>query len=491
MDATDEVYDVIVAGTGAAGLAAALTAIDTARELATGDLSVLVVDRAPRDHAGGNSFWSTAGFRMPDTTRVNDRFVESFAAVGVTAPDYVARLAADAPAALQWLAGKGVRFRPPRIFLTSDDPRISPEGQGAEIVTALRRELERHTSGVFYERDGQSHAAGVEIRYATEATDLVRDDDGTVVGMTLRGPDGEVRSVRATAVVLATGGFEGNPEMMRRHVGYVVPTICRGGSYNTGAGITMALAAGARRTGRWDNFHPLPADPRSAGGDRGLLTFAAIMETVPYSIMLNRKAARFMDEGVTTMDLLYDEVGRAVQAQPEQIAYAVFDAKTAGLPQWREAVSRDLLDEPYSAATIGELAAQLGIDPEAARETVAAYNAAAPDGGARFDAMRPDGLRTAPGLTPAKSNWAQRVDTAPFYAFPVTCANVFTMGGIGTSPAAEVVTEAGDPIPGLYAAGEMTGLYQAKYVGATSYLRSLVFGRIAGRNAATRALGLG
>jgi tricarballylate dehydrogenase len=491
MNEIDESYDVVVAGTGVAGLSAALTAVETARDQARGDLGVLVVDRAPPDHASGNSYWSTAGFRMPDLTRVNDGFAAMFRRFGVDADDYVARLAERAPEALAWLAAKGVEFQAPRIFLTSGDPRISPVGQGAAIVTALRRELEQHTSGVFYTAGDQSYAAGIEVRYRTEVSRLRRDPDGTVTGLTLTGPDGTTREVRARAVVLATGGFQGNPEMMRQHVGYVVPTISRGGSYNTGAGIAAALEVGARRTGRWDNFHPLPADPRSAGEDYGLLTFAAVMETVPYAILVNRKGARFMDEGVASMDLLYDEVGRAVQTQPEQMAFAIFDEKTAGLPAWREAVSRDLLDEPYSAPTIEELAQQLGIDPAALTDTVSAYNQATPPGDRRFDATSPDGLATAPGLTPAKSNWAQSIDTAPFYAFPVTCANVFTMGGIGTNTEAEVVAEAGDPIPGLYAAGEMTGLYHAKYVGATSVMRALVYGRIAGHNAALRALAAG
>jgi tricarballylate dehydrogenase len=218
------------------------------------------------------------------------------------------------------------------------------------------------------------------------------------------------------------------------------------------------------------------------------MTFAAVMETVPYSLMVNNSARRFMDEGATSMDYLYDLVGRAVQQQPGQTGYAVFDSKAMALPHYRKAVLRDKVHEPHQAGTVEGLAALIGVDGEALAATVAAYNAAVPRDDSQFDPMRLDGLST-DGLTPPKSNWARSLDTPPFYCYPVTCANVFTMGGIGTDHAARVVDADGTPIPGLYAAGEMTGIYRDKYVGATSVLRGLVFGRLAGYNAVDEPFG--
>jgi tricarballylate dehydrogenase len=120
-------------------------------------------------------------------------------------------------------------------------------------------------------------------------------------------------------------------------------------------------------------------------------------------------------------------------------------------------------------------------------ETVTAFNQATESEPAGYDPVRKDGVAT-DGLTPPKSNWARSIDEPPYFAFPVTCANVFTLGGIATNESAEVVDRDGIPIPGLFAAGEMTGLYHHDYVGATSVLRALVFGRIAGTRAIRYAL---
>ncbi|WP_116109184.1 FAD-binding protein [Amycolatopsis thermalba] len=128
------------------------------------------------------------------------------------------------------------------------------------------------------------------------------------------------------------------------------------------------------------------------------------------------------------------------------------------------------------------MAAALELPADRLAETVAAYNASVVDG--PFDWRRPDGKHTA-GLTPPKSNWALTIDEAPLLAYPVACAIVFTFGGLATDADARVVGERGTPIPGLYAAGECTGIYHDKYPGGTSVLRGMVFGRVAGRAAAT------
>ncbi|MFD0854440.1 FAD-binding protein, partial [Actinomadura adrarensis] len=111
-----------------------------------------------------------------------------------------------------------------------------------------------------------------------------------------------------------------------------------------------------------------------------------------------------------------------------------------------------------------------------------AYNAACPpsDG---FDHTAPDGLATE-GLVPPKSNWSRPIEQGPFVAYPIMAANVFSFGGLRTTSAAEVVDRDGRPMKGLYAAGELTGLYYSNYTGSTSVLRGATFGRIAGTNAA-------
>ena len=136
---------------------------------------------------------------------------------------------------------------------------------------------------------------------------------------------------------------------------------------------------------------------------------------------------------------------------------------------------------PIEAATIAELATKLGLDTHALETTITQYNAAIGPG--TFNAHIRDG-RAAIGLAVPKSNWAFPINSPPFIAYPLTCAVTFTFGGIRTDCSARVVTPAGTVIPGLYAAGEVTGLYYHSYPAGTSVLRAATFGRIAGTHAA-------
>jgi tricarballylate dehydrogenase len=482
----DDRADVIVVGFGAAGLAATLAAVEAVIAAEQRDARIVVLERATRDDRGGNTRWSTATFRMKDPKTLNDDFVEAFGPRTRDAEAYVQVLADRAVDTLGWVIDKGLVFNPePDLYMTSDDPRIWPEGAGSAIVDVLGGHVEEAARGRFFGPDG-GLAVGVEVMYETTARSLLLDDEGRVAGLEVRTRDGVSERIESRCVVLASGGFQGNPEMMTRYVGFDVPPISIGGRHNKGEGIEMALAVGAGIAGQWNEYHPLPADPRT--GRSGLMTFAAVMQTVPYSILVDVHGERFMDEGADSMDHLYDVVGRAVQLRPEQTAFAVFDSKVRSIPGYERAVAKDMVEEPVQADTIEDLATRLGIPPGHLVDSVAAFNAATPSEADGFDPTRKDGVATS-GLTPAKSNWARRIDAPPYFAFPVTCANVFTLGGIATNEAAEVVDRDGVAIPGLFAAGELTGLYHHDYVGATSVLRALVFGRIAGEGAVRHALG--
>jgi tricarballylate dehydrogenase len=136
---------------------------------------------------------------------------------------------------------------------------------------------------------------------------------------------------------------------------------------------------------------------------------------------------------------------------------------------------------PVEASTLPELAKLLGLAPDRLLRTVEDYNAAIGPG--KFDPHIRDGKRTR-GLDPDKSNWAYPLEKPPYFAYPVTSAICFTYGGIRTDCDARVVTGNGVPLPGLYAAGEIVGLFYHEYPAGTSVLRSLTFGRIAGAHAA-------
>lgn len=203
----------------------------------------------------------------------------------------------------------------------------------------------------------------------------------------------------------------------------------------------------------------------------------------PYGILVNLDGERFVDEGSGTADEIYEAVGRTIWKQREGLVYFIGDQRIYTVPGYEHALTTDM--PPIVADSAEVLAEQLGLDPARLRRTIEEFNASVQEGA--YDPTAPDGKATR-GLTPPKSNWAQPLDMLPLVAYPMACAIVFTYGGIATSMSGEVLSADGWPIPGLFAAGECTGLYYGKYPGATSVLRGLVFGRIAGEAAARRAV---
>jgi tricarballylate dehydrogenase len=279
-------------------------------------------------------------------------------------------------------------------------------------------------------------------------------------------------------VVLACGGFEGNAEMLTRYMGpralYLRP-VCKGGYYNRGEGIRMALEIGAAPCGDFGSYHAEPIDPRSGVSEPSVFIF-------PYGILVNREGQRFTDEAQGTVDAYYERVTRRIFEQTQGIAWTVLDAKHMRIPNYRLGIRTD--QPPLAADTLAGLAKLIGVPAAALEKTVADYNAACVPG--TYKPLELDGLATR-GLAPPKSNWALPLDEAPFHAYPIISSNVFTFGGLKVDTAARVLNRDGDAIPGLYAAGETVGMYYGNYTGATSVLKGMVFGRLAGSAAARRA----
>ena len=178
----------------------------------------------------------------------------------------------------------------------------------------------------------------------------------------------------------------------------------------------------------------------------------------------------------------YTVMGPAILRQPGGIAYQIFDQQTVERLETRYGSG----SRPVIAENIEELASKLGLPPEALVRTVTAYNAAVQDG--PFNPAIKDGKRTQ-GIAPVKTNWALRLDRPPFVAYSVCCGITFTYGGVLTNAAAEVLHRDVTPIPGLYAAGEVTGgIFYHNYPSGAGLMLGAVFGRIAGTSAATGAL---
>jgi tricarballylate dehydrogenase len=284
--------------------------------------------------------------------------------------------------------------------------------------------------------------------------------------------------LRAAAVVIASGGFEGNKRMLTQYLGHNacdIPVISPGTGHNRGEGIQMAIEVGADTAGQWDMFHAEPIDPRATKPD-------PVVYPYTYGIVVNRHAQRFFDEGKSSFDATFEELGYEIWRNQDQTAFLIGDQTSLSVNGFKETVFSD--QPPIVADTLSELAELLGLDPDALEATVAQYNAAVGPG--EFDPYTFDGKSTQ-GLEPPKSNWAFALHSPPFIAYPLSCAICFTFGGLRTDTLGRVVSPDGTPIPGLYAAGEVTGLYYHSYPVGTSVIRGVAFGRIAGAHAAEQA----
>ena len=453
--------DLVVVGQGAAGLCAALAAAQAAREQGL-PLRITLLEKAAEAEAGGNTRWSPSYMRMASPDRVESCFVHDMLEATKFQGDetYFARLAAEAPATVSWLKTQGIEFHQPTYYLAKGPPRIQPIGGGPAIVETLAK---------------AAKAAGVTVRYATPVQGFIREDD-RIRGVEVAG-EGAARKVTADAVILAAGGFQANPEMMREHFGpgaNGIRLISPGTRFNTGDAIRMALEAGADKSGDWNGMHIEPIDPRSR-------TSAPVVLVYPYGIVVDKTGRRFFDEGGGLVHETWEGFSRSLHFERlGREAYAILDRSLYDIPDWQRAVRSDV--PPIEAATLAELAEKLGIDPRVLIDTVAHYDAAASGDPDTFDATRCDGLAATRQLQPPKSNWARPIIQPPFLAYPLIGAIAYTFGGISTDDQARVLRN-GEPIPGLYAAGEMTGHFYGTAPNAVSVLRAFVFGRRAGLEA--------
>lgn len=456
-----EQHDVLVVGSGLAGMSAALSARESG-------LNVTLIDKAPETSRGGNTRFSGGALRCPTVQTPPAKLMEELDQITKGRADKaLARVLYDnAEVDVRWLIAHGAPLVDPSVErpdLRGGKMSFHVRGNGYGLVESLYPCLAAH---------------GVQCRFETKAAELLTDAQGRVRGVRVKSRNG-VADLFARAVVLATGGFQANTEMRVRYLGREGGSlIVRGSRYNTGDGLCMAMALGGQSTGDWGGFHSAVMDARSEPVEAGETN----INSYPYTLMVNRDGQRFVDEGADFFDVTYVKYGKAILMQPGAIAYCLFDAKLAE----RELVyclHREF--EPIHASTLARLAQNLGIAAGPLQATVDAYNAAIQPG--EFDPERRDGKGTQ-GLFPPKSNWALPLDTPPYFAFPVTGGITFTLGGVRVDERSRLIDTEGRAIPGLYAAGELIGgLFYDNYPGGASLLRSLVFGRLAGKEAAAWA----
>ena len=486
-------FDVIVVGGGNAAFAAAVSAVEN------GAKRVVVLEKAPQQQRGGNTHFSGAVFRhVFNDVKELDRFVPDaeekypgfHAGVepypkqafrddlmrvtnGRSDPELADILIDQSYDTLCWVQEKGrMEFE-----LAHSVMGIRIGGKIKWPKGAIVRTVHEGVglSKTWFETAAQM---GIEVRYETGAVKLTQGESGRVNGVVTRGPDG-MATLNSKSVVLACGGFETNPAWRRLYLGDPWDHAkVRGSNFNYGDGLKMPMDIGAMPWGHWGGCHATPINAEAPDYGRRDLTDKTNRLSYSYGVMINVEGKRWVDEGADFNSYTYAKYGGMILKQPRSLIYQIFDSKVLEMLEPRYSTS-----VPFKADTLEALVKQLQVDHKQAMKSLDDYNAAAGRGG-KFDPTVLDNLHTE-GIEPPKTNWAQKLDTPPYVAYPVTGGITFTFGGLKITRDAQVVATDWKPMPGLYTCGEMVGgLFHYNYPLGTGLMSGAVFGRIAGRSAA-------
>jgi len=489
--------DVLVVGKGNAALCAALAARDQG-------VRVIMLEAANVDESGGNSRFAGGVMRfayssvdeLKQVTDLTDEEVANSDFGTNTTDEYFddlfrltqfrtdselsETLVTKSRETMAWLRTKGARFVP-------------NYGRQSGLVNGKRKffgrlpiEVHGGGAGLVQYLDAAAAKAGIEIHYETRAVSLIYDNE-RILGVRAQ-REGRAVEYRARSVILACGGFEANPEMRTRYLGpgWELAKV-RGSRFNVGDGLRMALEIGAAPYGNWSGCH-------ATGWDRYAPEFGDVnvgdqfqKHSYIFGLLINAEGKRFVDEGLDFHSFTYAKYGGEVLKQPGQFAWQVFDSKVTKLLRSEYRIK---FVTKVSANSLEELAPKLeGVNADEFLKTVRAYNDGVRDD-VKFDHTVKDGKCTE-GVTPRKSNWAQKLDTPPFDAYATTCGITFTFGGVRIDhETGQVKNVHFHPIPGLYACGEMVGgLFYFNYPSGTGLVSGAVFGRIAGTAAGLAARG--
>ncbi|KAF2003021.1 tricarballylate dehydrogenase [Amniculicola lignicola CBS 123094] len=516
-----ETYDILIVGSGNAGLSAALSAYYSYSPSSPN--RILIIDKCPPTWAGGNTFFTAGAYRTthsglsgpspllpfvnnvsPETAGLVDldaytieQFEDDLMRVtdGRTDRALARVLVGDSYETVKWLREVvGVRFQ-----LSFNRQAYKVDGRW-RFWGGLHVKTEDGGRGLVEDELKAVGRCGIGVRFDTAVRRILKDDGtGSVSGVVVE-RDGEEVVIRARAVVLAAGGFEANPEMRKKYMGpnWDLAHV-RGTPHNTGDLLSIAIRdVSAKVTGDWTSCHSVAWDANAPhdSGDREVSN-EFTKSGYPLGLMINIGGRRFVDEGMDLRNYTYAKFGRAILEQDDGCAFQVWDNKTIGM--LRDEEYREERVERITAGSIEELAdkcVEVGLNEKRTFiETIKRYNEAVyahrkEHPHAKFDPTIKDGLSTQSSrltLDPPKSNWALSLDEPPFLAVKVACGITFTFGGLAVNPqtAAVVSSRTEKEIPGLFCVGEMMGgLFYGNYPWGSGLMSGAVFGRRAGKAAA-------
>ena len=436
--------DVVVVGGGGAGLSAAIAAKEKGANVVLVEKMLML---------GGNTNYATAGINAANTKLQKKLGIEDNAELfyndtmkggkNVNNPELVKKLTTDSANIIDWLTERGADLSEV-VFTGGQSAKRTHRPAGGQAVGPVIVDALAETA----EKDG------IDVRTESEVTKLIKTGD-KVTGVEVK-HKGETYNITAKAVVMATGGFGANAKMVAEYK----PSLEGFGSTNspaiTGDGIKMVKAVGGDLVDMTEiQTHPTVVHKKTA-----MITEAVRGEG---AILVNREGKRFVSELETR-----DVVSKAELEQTGKSAFLVFDQEVREkLGAINGYVRKGFTVE---GATVEELAGKIGVDAKGLVDTITKYNGY---------------VKAGEDKDFGKTALPRELVKAPFYAIEVSPAVHHTMGGVRINTNAEVLTADGKVIPGLFAAGEITGgVHGANRIGGNAVTDITVYGKTAGENAA-------
>ena len=440
--AEDVTTDIAVIGAGGAGLSAAVEATNLGAK-------VIVVEKMA--FAGGNTIRAAGGLNAPATSLQQAKGIFDTPEIAFydtmkgghwkNDPALVRTLVNNAAGSVEWLLALGGDFRDVGLMAGASQPRTHRPTGGALVGPEVIRTLWN-----------AAKARHIDVRTNTDATEILKDKDGRVVGIKVTSKKDGTYTIHAKAVVDAAGGFGANNKLVSKYVPRLKGFATTNHPGAQGEGLLLAQKAGANLI----DMTEIQTHPTVVPGVGEMITEAVRGNG---AILVNKDGKRFFNELDTR-----DAVSAAILKQKDGVAYLFFDSDM----QKSLKATNKYIEQSYtvSGATMDEIAGKMGVDAATLKATLAAYK--------EGKAKNKDAF--------GRANMPRDLDKGPFYAILVTPAVHHTMGGIKIDPKTQVYSTTGQVIPGLFAAGEVTGgVHGGNRLGGNAQADIVTFGRIAGQ----------